>query len=158
MDQNNPDDSTGSEDAPLETGVVRETDVDVESGETERETTVESDVETTNSGEHANTNTPDDPSPSSRREVIVPLRLYKTITVFSTLIAISGILVGFILLDVATNRTQADLSEVNILVAVLGIGLIAGGAITYAFSTRFRTAGMGNAKDDADEHSDTDNG
>ncbi|WP_255169749.1 DUF7315 family membrane protein [Natrononativus amylolyticus] len=91
---------------------------------------------------------------SGRREVIVPMRLYKTITVFSTIIAIVGVLGGFVLLDVATNRTQADISEVNIVVAILGVAMIAFGAVTYAFSTRFRTVEMGNAKDDTDEHSD----
>ncbi len=91
---------------------------------------------------------------SGRREVVVPLRLYKTITVFSTLIAVVGILGGFIVLDVATNRAQADFSEVNIAAAILGVGMIVAGAVTYAFSTRFRTTEMGNAKDDTDEHSD----
>ncbi|WP_263019526.1 DUF7315 family membrane protein [Natronobiforma cellulositropha] len=91
---------------------------------------------------------------SGRREVVVPLRLYKTITVFSTLFAVVGILAGFILLDVATDRAQADLAEVNIVVSLLGIGLIVLGSATYAFSTRFRTEGMGNAKDDTDEGSD----
>ncbi|MCU4741779.1 hypothetical protein OB955_17760 [Halobacteria archaeon AArc-m2/3/4] len=80
--------------------------------------------------------------------------MYKTIVVFSTLIATVGILAGFILIDVATNRAQADLADVNIGLAILGVGLIAIGSITYAFSSRFRTAGMGNAKDDTDEHSD----
>ncbi|MFP8955750.1 hypothetical protein ACLI4Y_03405 [Natrialbaceae archaeon A-CW3] len=90
---------------------------------------------------------------SGKREVVVPMRLYKTITVFSTIIAVVGVLGGFILLDVATDRTQAAASDVSIGLALLGVGLIVGGAATYAFSTRFRTAGMGNAKDDADEAS-----
>ena len=83
--------------------------------------------------------------PSGGREVVVPIRLYKTITVFSSIIAIAAILGGFILLDVATNRTQADPSEVNVALALLGVGLIAFGTVTYAFSTRFRTDGMGDA-------------
>ncbi len=91
---------------------------------------------------------------SERREVVVPLRLYKTITVFSTLIAVAGVLGGFIVLDVATDSAQADVSDVSIGFSLLGIGMIAFGALTYAFSTRFQTAGMGNAKDDTDEHSD----
>jgi len=91
---------------------------------------------------------------SGSREVVVPMRLYKTITVFSTIIAIVGVLGGFILLDVATDRTQAAASDVSIGLALLGVGMIAGGAATYAFSTRFRTEGMGNAKDDADKESD----
>ena len=93
---------------------------------------------------------------SSGREVVVPLRLYKTITVFSTVIAVVAILGGFILLDMATDRAQAAASDVSIAVALLGVALILGGAATYAFSTRFRTEGMGNAKDAADEP--TDNG
>ncbi|MFC7232732.1 hypothetical protein ACFQMM_17730 [Saliphagus sp. GCM10025308] len=79
------------------------------------------------------------------------MRLYKTVTVFSTLLAVIGILGGFIVLDVATDRAQAAASDVSIGLALLGVALIAGGAGAYAFSTRFRTAGMGNAKDDADE-------
>lgn len=90
---------------------------------------------------------------SGQREVVVPMRLYKTVTVFSTLLAVIGILGGFIVLDVATDRAQAAASDVSIGLALLGVALIAGGAGAYAFSTRFRTAGMGNAKDDADEGS-----
>ena len=93
---------------------------------------------------------------TGKREVIVPMRLYKTITVFSTIIAVVAILGGFILLDMATDRAQAAASDVSIAVALLGVALILGGAATYAFSTRFRTEGMGNAKDAADEP--TDNG
>ena len=91
---------------------------------------------------------------SGKRDVVVPMRLYKTVTVFSTIIAIAGVLGGFIVLDVATDRTQADVSEINLILALVGVGMIAFGAVTYAFSTRFRTAEMGNAKDDTDEHSD----
>ncbi|MFP9062447.1 hypothetical protein ACLI4R_18250 [Natrialbaceae archaeon A-chndr2] len=91
---------------------------------------------------------------SGKREIVVPMRLYKTITVFSTLLAIVGVLGGFILLDVATDRTQAAASDVSIGLALLGVVLIAGGAATYAFSTRFQSEGMGNAKDDADKGSD----
>ncbi len=91
---------------------------------------------------------------SGSREVVVPMRLYKTITVFSTILAIAGVLGGFILLDVATDRTQAAASDVSIGLAILGVAMIAGGSATYAFSTRFQTDGMGNAKDDADEESD----
>lgn len=95
---------------------------------------------------------------SDRHGVVVPLRLYKTVTVFSTLIAVVSILAGFIVLDAATNRAQADIGEIGVGLSILGIGLIAIGALTYAFSTRFRAAGMGNAKDEADEGSTTNNG
>lgn len=84
----------------------------------------------------------------------VPLRIYKTITVFSTLFAILGVVGGFVLLDAATNRTQAPIEEIDPLVAGLGLLLIVGGSVVYAFSTRFRAEGMGNAKEQSDEDSD----
>jgi uncharacterized YccA/Bax inhibitor family protein len=81
------------------------------------------------------------------------MRLYKTVTVMATLLAMVGVVGGFVLLDVATNRAQADLSEVDPVVALLGLGLIVGGAATYAYSTRFRAAGMGKDKPDEGEGS-----
>ena len=91
---------------------------------------------------------------SGRRDVVVPLRLYKTVTVFSTLFAVFAVVGGFLLLDVATDRATAELTEIDPLVALAGVGLIAFGAVTYAFSTRFQAEGMGNAKDETDERSD----
>jgi hypothetical protein len=88
------------------------------------------------------------------RDVIVPLRVYKAVTVFSTLFAVVFVLAGFVLLDSATNRATAELSEIDPLLALLGIGLLVGGAAVYAFSTRFRTEGMGKSKDESDEGSD----
>ncbi|MFC6906264.1 DUF7315 family membrane protein [Halalkalicoccus tibetensis] len=85
--------------------------------------------------------------------VVVPMRVYKTVTVFSTLFAVVGVVGGFVLLDVATNRAQADLGDVNPLLALLGVALIVVSAATYAFSTRFRAAEMGNAKESEDEES-----
>ena len=87
-------------------------------------------------------------------DVVVPLRLYKTVTVFSTLIAIVAILAGFVLLDKGTQRATASPEEVSLPLVALGLALIVGGSAVYAFSTRFRTAGMGKSKDDTDERSD----
>jgi hypothetical protein len=106
-------------------------------------------------------NTEDPPQITStgegtQREVVVPLRLYKTVTVFSTLFAILAVVGGFILVDVATDRASAPASEIDIPIAIFGIGLILAGTVVYAFSTRFRTEEMGKSKDDADEP--TDNG
>jgi hypothetical protein len=84
------------------------------------------------------------------REVVVPTRVYKTVTVFSTLFAVAAVVLGFVLVDSATDRAQAPLSEVDPLVAILGLGLIVLAAVTYAFSTRFRAEGMGGT-DDADD-------
>ncbi|MFP4624977.1 MAG: hypothetical protein ACLFNI_00115 [Natronomonas sp.] len=88
------------------------------------------------------------------RDVVVPLRLYKTITVFSTLLAVATILAGFVILDRATQRASLAPEDVNLLLALVGLGLLAFGTVVYAFSTRFRTEGMGKPKDDTDEELD----
>ncbi|MFB6128567.1 MAG: hypothetical protein ABEJ47_02275 [Halorhabdus sp.] len=77
-----------------------------------------------------------------RRDVIVPLRVYKAVTVFSTLFAVVAIVVGFVILDVATNRGMAPVSAIDPLLSLAGLGAIIAGAVVYAFSTRFRTEGM----------------
>lgn len=84
-------------------------------------------------------------------DVVVPMRVYKTVTVFSTLFAVIGVVGGFIVLDVATNRAQAEFAEIDPLLALIGVGLIAVSAVVYAFSTRFRAEGMGNDKESGDE-------
>ena len=91
---------------------------------------------------------------SRERDVVVPLRVYKTVTVFSTLFAVVFVLAGFVMLDSATNRATAPLSEIDPLLASLGLLSLVGGAAVYAFSTRFRAEGMGKSKDDSDEDSD----
>ena len=88
------------------------------------------------------------------RDIEVPMRVYKAVTVFTTLFSVVAVVVGFVLLDSATNKATASLSEINAPLALLGIGLIVAGAAAYAFSTRFRAAGMGKSKDDTDEPSD----
>lgn len=93
---------------------------------------------------------------SGSRDVVVPLRVYKTVTVFSTLFAVVSVVGGFVLIDRATNRATLPAAEVDPVVALAGIGLILLGAGTYAFATRFRTEEMGKSKDDATE--DFDNG
>ncbi len=93
------------------------------------------------------------------REVVVPADLYKTVTVMSTLLAIATVVGGFVLLDTATNRAQASFSDIDPLLALFGLGLIVGGAAAYAYSTRFRAAGMGtSAGDDGSGPEDDDEG
>jgi len=91
---------------------------------------------------------------SKTRDVVVPMRVYKAVTVFTTLFAVATVVGGFIVLDTATNRARATLADVDPLLALLGVGLIVAGAAAYAFSTRFRAEGMGKSKDDTDEVSD----
>jgi len=96
------------------------------------------------------------PTPETRtREVVVPLEVYKRVTVFSTLFAIVAVVGGFVVLDRATDRATADLSEIDPLLALLGVGLMNAGSLAYAFSTRFRAEGMGNGnpKHESDEPS-----
>jgi len=104
-----------------------------------------------------------------RRDVVVPMRLYKTVTVFSTLIAIVGVVLGFALLDAATIRLSllrravvGVLRAVGVsppatllsgVLAVFGLAAIGFGAGVYVLGTRFRARGMGNPQEDADESS-----
>jgi hypothetical protein len=108
-----------------------------------------------------------DTGPTGGRDVVVPLRLYKTVVVFSTLIAVVSVVLGFTLLDAATLRVSfvralivGVLSTVGVVpsegalsaaLAALGLSVIALGAGVYTVGTRFRTAGMGNAEADADD-------
>jgi uncharacterized integral membrane protein len=87
------------------------------------------------------------------REVEVPLRLYKVVTVFSTMFAVAFVVGGFIVLDTATQRARLDFGEMNLPLAILGVAMIAAGAVVYAFATRFRAEGMGKPKDGSDEPS-----
>ena len=88
------------------------------------------------------------------RDVVVPLRLYKTVVVFSTLIAAGSVVAGFLVLDAATKAGRAAPSAVNGPVALLGLGFIAAGAAVFAYGARFRAPGMGKAKDESDEPTD----
>jgi len=107
------------------------------------------------------------------RDVVVPMRLYKTVTVFSTLIAVVCVVFGFMLLDAATlnvsflgNIVTGGLAVVGVAVddgvlstlfAAGGLGIIGFGAGVYVVGTRFRAEGMGKSQEDSDEDSD-DNG
>jgi hypothetical protein len=102
----------------------------------------------------SNSSPQDSADETNSRDVVVPLRLYKAVTVFSTLFAIITVVGGFIVLDTATNRARASMSELDPWLALGGLVLIGAGAAVYAFSTRFRASGMGKSKDATDESSD----
>jgi hypothetical protein len=103
------------------------------------------------------------------REVVVPMRLYKTVTVFSTLVAVVAVVVGFTLLDAATLEMSllrgvvvGALAAAGIrpspdvlgaALAVCGLATIGFGAGVYTLGTRFRARGMGNAQEDGNEGS-----
>ncbi|MFB6176567.1 MAG: hypothetical protein ABEI99_05390 [Halobaculum sp.] len=96
------------------------------------------------------------------RDVVVPMPLYKTVTVFSTLLAVVGVVGGFVLLDAAVMSggvirvaVNAVLSVAGLRVsptvwaslqpvfAVGGLAAIAVGAAVYVLGSRFRAEGMG---------------
>ena len=66
---------------------------------------------------------------------------------------LGAVLAGFVLLDRGTQRATASPEEVSLPLVALALALIVGGSAVYAFSTRFRTEGMGKPKDDTDEGS-----
>ncbi|WP_148413102.1 hypothetical protein [Haloferax sp. KTX1] len=104
-----------------------------------------------------------------RRDIVVPMRLYKTITVFSTLIAVVSVVLGFVFLDAATLQVSALRAVVAAALGALGIGVadgllstalavvglsvIAFGAVVYTLGTRFRARGMGKSQEDSGEDS-----
>lgn len=152
----------------------------------------------------------DEPRRDVDGDVVVPVELYKIVTVFSTLIAVAFVVLGFLFIDAATGAVRrvallgwaiglglpiasylgylsvradagtlerlvvlfglfalsvatvpgavqrvldaASLSDgqLQVVFAVAGVTLIGVGAGVYILGTRFRTAGMGNPKDDAD--------
>lgn len=101
----------------------------------------------------SDSNAPDDRR-SLQREVSVPMEIYKVVAVFSMLLAIGLVVGGFLVLDSATEQATADTEDVDVVVALLGVGLIVSGGAVYVFSTRFRAERMENAKDDRTQDSD----
>ncbi|MGQ4555773.1 DUF7315 family membrane protein [Halobellus sp. GM3] len=103
------------------------------------------------------------------RDVVVPMPLYKVVTVFSTLIAVISVVFGFMLLDAATLNVSflgnavrgvfalvgLDIADglLSTLFAALGLASIALGAGVYVIGTRFRAPGMGNSQEDSGEGS-----
>ena len=83
-------------------------------------------------------------------DVIVPMSIFKVVTVFSTLIAATAVVGGFVIIDMATQGGMASRNEINVVLALIGVGVIVLGSGIYVFSTRFRTEGMRSPKDGAD--------
>jgi hypothetical protein len=104
------------------------------------------------------------------RDVVVPTRVFKLVTVVTTLLAVPAVVLGFMFLDAATLQTTVaratvllvvswlgvpvDESVLSVVFGLVGIALIVAGAGIYVVGSRFRAAGMGNAEEDTDEHSD----
>jgi branched-subunit amino acid ABC-type transport system permease component len=62
----------------------------------------------------------------TQRDVVVPLRVYKTVTVFSTLIAVVAVVAGFMLLDAASLQAGFARSIVGAVVDLLGVTVTTG--------------------------------
>ena len=101
------------------------------------------------------------------RDVVVPMRLYKTVTVFSTLIAVVCVVLGFVLLDAATFQwtllrqfvtgllalfgVAVSREVLSAVLALTGLAVIGIGSGVYVLGTRFRARGMGNSQEDSNE-------
>ena len=101
------------------------------------------------------------------REIVVPFRLYKAVTVFSTLAAVVAYLIGFTLVDAATLQISFVRTTIVYLLnsaglypsqdalvaalAITGIAFIVAGTAVYVLGTRFRGQGMGKSQDGSDE-------
>lgn len=114
-----------------------------------------------------------DPDRTGRREdgtIVVPMRMYKGITVFSTLLATVLVVLGFVCFDAATRTDHLlrvslrwvfeavgvtpSVSVLNVLFGLLGVGLIVLGAGSYILGTRFKTEGMVEGGDDGEDPGD----
>jgi len=99
------------------------------------------------------------------REVVVPLRLYKTVTVYATLFAVTLVILGFTFLDVATGQSllmgllralplsfpTPRAGTTRAVFALFGLGAILLGAGVYVLGARFRAEGMGTDKGSEDQ-------
>ena len=114
----------------------------------------------------------DSEQPDRREDgtIVVPMRMYKGITVFSTLVATALVVLGFFFFDAATRtdnwiRTSVSwlvgltgwtpsTSVLNVTFGLLGVAVIVLGAGSYILGTRFKTAEMVEGTDDASESDD----
>lgn len=96
----------------------------------------------------------DERGSDGRRQVAVPMSIYKVVTVLTTFLAVVGIVVGFILIDRGTDRARAAPDDVDLLVTGFGVGLIVLAAAMYAFSTRFTPPERANDKGTSTEAGD----
>lgn len=99
--------------------------------------------------------------------IVVPMRVYKGITVFSTLVATALVVGGFFMFDAATRLDNPirettvwaigltgwtpTVGAVNVAFGLLGVGVLLLGAGSYVLGTRFKTTEMvdSEAKSDA---------
>lgn len=91
---------------------------------------------------------------ADRRHVTVPMEIYKVVTVFTTVLAVGAIIAGLYLIDRGTDRARAPAEDIEVVVTLVGVGLIVLAAVTYAFSTRFTPAERANDKGDSAEGHD----
>ena len=101
---------------------------------------------------------PDRPTRVDENTVVVPMRMYKGITVFSTLTAVVLVVLGFFLFDAATQAGNPIRQFVVWLAGLIGLGPASGvlnvgfglagiasillGAGAYVLGTRFKTSDM----------------
>lgn len=101
------------------------------------------------------------------RVIVVPKRLFKVVTVFSTLLAVVTYLIGFVLIDAATLQVSIVRRLIGFLLgsvgigvpedvltaalAILGVSFILAGTAAYVLGTRFQAQGMRKSQEDSSE-------
>ncbi|MFB6282407.1 MAG: LPXTG cell wall anchor domain-containing protein [Halobacteria archaeon] len=74
---------------------------------------------------------------NSDREIIVSERTYKAASVFTTMISIAMVFVGFMVIDEGINWPTGV--NTNPILVVLGLSIILSAGGLYVFSLRFKT-------------------
>jgi len=101
---------------------------------------------------------PDRPTRVGEDTIVVPMRMYKRISVFSTLLAVALIVFGFFMFDAATQPQSIFrravvwvLGTVGVVppsgvldvgFGLFGVALILLGGGSYVLGSRFKTSGM----------------
>lgn len=118
----------------------------------------ESGTETRSQSEKGTDGDSETPTDTGKRTVTVPLEVYKSVTVFSTLVATILVVLGFTMFDAAIFESSiirqfvlALLDGVGLVpsdrvlstaFALFGLVLIASGAVIYIIGARFRASEM----------------
>jgi hypothetical protein len=115
---------------------------------------------------------PEEPTRVDDETIVVPMRMYKGITVFSTLLAVVLVVFGFFMFDAATQDQnlirqavvgllslvglEEPVGVLDVGFGLLGITMILVGAGSYILGTRFKTADMlgGDSAEETDDDAD----
>lgn len=105
--------------------------------------------------------TDSEPTETGRQDdgsIVLPMRLYKGVTVFSTLLATALVVLGFFMFDAATHPANPlregavwlvgvsgwtpPSGAVDVAFGLVGVAIVLVGAGSYVLGTRFKAEGM----------------